>query len=101
MSGLLNKEIESNSKVGMNAKIATKKHEELVIKYTKAKEKLERAIKIKTKKCVKVRKLKRFMEKLDGEIKWNEEFKALMMEKAVLDNDDTIEFLDGRKVKKE
>lgn len=53
VSELLSKEIESNSKAGVNAEI---------IRYTKAKEKLERSTKSKTEKVTNAKKMEKYVE---------------------------------------
>lgn len=104
VSGLLNKEIESNSKAGTNAEIAAKKHEELIIRYNKAKEKLERATKGKTEKVAKARKMEKYVEILTSSDSllstWSDEIWAFMVDKVVIGRDGSIEFwfVDGRKV---
>lgn len=107
VSELLSKEIESNSKAGVNAEIAARKHEELVIRYTKAKERLEKSTKGKTEKATKARKMEKYAEILTSSDSllstWSDEIWAFMVEKAVVGRDGSIEFwfVDGRKCKVE
>lgn len=104
VSELLNRKIESNSKVGVNAEIAAKKHEELITRYTKAKEKLEKSTKGKTEKVTKARKMEKYVEILTSSNSllstWSDEIWAFMVDKAVVGRDGSIEFwfVDGRKV---
>lgn len=104
VSELLKKEIESNSKAGVNAEIAAKKHEELITRYTKAKEKLEKSTKGKTEKVTKARKMEKYVEILTSSNSllstWSDEIWAFMVDKAVVGRDGSIEFwfVDGRKV---